>query len=937
MPIVINKATGLAENIPGDKLSEALKGDQYEVPVIDEAGETVSIPHSDLQQAISSQKYRQPSQEELSNLMTYAENATPIKQAKAAAVAGLKGATMGASSIFLDKTGLVPAEEQKNLEIVNPKISGTFEVGGFLGSAAFFPEAGIAKALTRAGQAGKAVAALAGATEATRLGRLALVSSREAAEAALFQASDELTKQFVFEPEKSIAQSIADVGLAATVGAGWGVGVQGGKFAVNKLYKATKELPLVERLSAIKAKFDEGQFADDVTEVAQKAGIQLKPEMSALLSKDPVLRKTAKELAERADTAATKEMQASIAEFKDQLNESILSTLGKTAEDLKRIPSTQKIAKEAKKDIESTLRPLYEQAQKMFEPVREYTKEQLFPRQAIQQFTKELATISQERGWLARKFTDKNRALVQIAKDLQSTRTFDDFALKINGAISDLREQKMFDVAKKLHELRDEYEDRAERYVLDEVLGPMRLTEAAKNAIRGQQREARTFYNDLMKKVRGMGKILKLKADDVSTPEKFFSALREKNSRLVAKNLSVDSVEMYEFLSKNFSNVANRVKELKTANIKLKTDEAGVLKPRAVLEAIKNMSPEARAFTLTPEASARLEALADLSARLGKTKEIKSIENAMKYVPGGAAGLMSYMMTGNLATAGLFFAAAQVGRKAFVEMPDSMKMSMLKMLASDTPISGSGFKAMFDMASAMEKGFKKQAKAVSSVFKPASKYIETSIAPTSKSLGILDRAVTAAQANPEQLQSVSDDLGHYVPDHSAHLTMTSMRAVSYLASLRPKTQPDNPLDREVQPSDVEIARYNRALAIVEQPLMVLKHVKDGTITPGDIETISTVYPSLYEDLKQKMLEQLMDMRAKKATIDYKTQLGLTLFLGQPLESSTQPQNIMSNQLIHAPPMPPQAPRTSRPSSMKSSKMPEISSTPEQIREQKRSK
>jgi hypothetical protein len=161
--------------------------------------------------------------------------------------------------------------------------------------------------------------------------------------------------------------------------------------------------------------------------------------------------------------------------------------------------------------------------------------------------------------------------------------------------------------------------------------------------------------------------------------------------------------------------------------------------------------------------------------------------------------------------------------------------------------------------------------------------------------------------------------------------------MSYLASIKPDTAQQGPLEPARQPSDVEIAKYNRALAIAEQPLMVIKHVKDGTITPDDIKTISTIYPALYDSMKEQIMEKLIDATHKKVTIPYQTRLGLSLFLGQPLERSIAPNNIMSNQSLYQPvPQAPQAPK-SAPSSLKASKLPNIYSTPEQLREQKKGK
>jgi len=119
--------------------------------------------------------------------------------------------------------------------------------------------------------------------------------------------------------------------------------------------------------------------------------------------------------------------------------------------------------------------------------------------------------------------------------------------------------------------------------------------------------------------------------------------------------------------------------------------------------------------------------------------------------------------------------------------------------------------------------------------------------------------------------------------------------------------------------------------------MILKHIQDGTITPEDIKTFSTIYPSLQKDFSQKIVNKMIESESKKINIPFKTRLGLSLFLGQPLESSVKQQNIMANQALYIPPMPKgQAPR-GRGTQFKASfsKLPNLDATPMQMRERTR--
>jgi hypothetical protein len=77
--------------------------------------------------------------------------------------------------------------------------------------------------------------------------------------------------------------------------------------------------------------------------------------------------------------------------------------------------------------------------------------------------------------------------------------------------------------------------------------------------------------------------------------------------------------------------------------------------------------------------------------------------------------------------------------------------------------------------------------------------------------------------------------------------------------------------------------------------MVLQKIQNGTINSEDIKHLSNLYPSLYDNLKEKVSHELIEMVHKDEEIPYETRMGLSLFLGQPLDSTMLPQSIMALQ------------------------------------------
>jgi hypothetical protein len=159
--------------------------------------------------------------------------------------------------------------------------------------------------------------------------------------------------------------------------------------------------------------------------------------------------------------------------------------------------------------------------------------------------------------------------------------------------------------------------------------------------------------------------------------------------------------------------------------------------------------------------------------------------------------------------------------------------------------------------------------------------------------------------------------GYYMPDHQQATAQTTQRTLSYLSAIKPKPIQNSPLGKPIPPNKSAMARYNRALDIAQQPAVVLQHIKDGTLQPTDVADLKTMYPSLYDRISTKMLGHIANGVTEEGLIPYRTRVSASMFLGQPLDASMQPQGIMTAQSIYAPQPPPAPPQAKgRPSAMK---------------------
>lgn len=224
----------------------------------------------------------------------------------------------------------------------------------------------------------------------------------------------------------------------------------------------------------------------------------------------------------------------------------------------------------------------------------------------------------------------------------------------------------------------------------------------------------------------------------------------------------------------------------------------------------------------------------------------------------------------------------------------------------EKPASVEGFVTASKLGTAIVNGEAALSKAAKAVFTPGAHAISESMVASDKTREKLKQKLDAYQTDTASLLNVGGTTGHYMPDHGATLAAVAARAVNYLNTLKPSEDRLGPLDPKRTPSDVEVAKYNRALDIAEQPLTAIQHIKDGNLTPDDVTTFKTIYPSLYDRVSQKLTKEMIEHTAKGNSVPYTARLGMSLFLGQALDSTMTPQSIAAAQPM--PKMPPEQPQ-----------------------------
>lgn len=163
-------------------------------------------------------------------------------------------------------------------------------------------------------------------------------------------------------------------------------------------------------------------------------------------------------------------------------------------------------------------------------------------------------------------------------------------------------------------------------------------------------------------------------------------------------------------------------------------------------------------------------------------------------------------------------------------------------------------------------------------------------------------------ANPnaltERLAETAGSAGDVAPGANMELMATAQRAVAFLHDKAPKP-PTSPLDipalrRPWMPNDASVSRFERYAAAVDDPYSVTEAMAGGHVTREAVEALKAVYPELYEETKQTILERLA---THDSSLGYSQRIQLGLMLGVPTDESMQPERIAALQASFAVPEP----------------------------------
>lgn len=835
--------------------------------------------------------------------------------------AGLEGAARGVAGPLatLAETELlgVSPEDIRRREEDFPVTAGVSEAAGLgagllsgagaLGAGAkAAAKYSLPSVMTKAGALAAEAVGLGEVAQGAKLGyKLGSEAVKQAAEMAILQSGTEAHKMIIQDPDLAAENHIANIGLATALGGAGGLAFG----AISPLWTATAGPKLEAGLGALSRRLGgvEGAVADS-SGIIKQSGLDLKPEIAAVIDGTPSARRMHSTLSQSDTRIAGKQYQKNLNETYTQASDKALETMGKNSSHLDDIMSKDRnsqgveLGETLHKDIKEQYRPIKEGYEKVGEEFRKAPIQQGH----IQDAADKISQKALEEGWHKASSTASGNIKVMdnVLKDLGKQET----AADLKQLITHIREANPFgsegykaakDIGRILNETQEAViEDgilaRGARIEQRGGMGPssQQLSERA-SAKLGEYKALKGQYKDFITKIDDLNEYIHV--GKYHGPESFLNALKEMTPEHLATRLEgKNKADVLKLLGEVSPGTLEKVKQFHLDDLIRNSTKDGELNINQLSKKVTKLSPQIRDLILSPEQQSKLSAIGDVVTALkdnthNYSNTARTIDKLMQYAPSSVAMVLGLAHNLGAGMAGFLLPLG------INEGTAAVQLAMLKFMGSNQPIKSEAFKTMVQAIDKTIKGEAMVNKATAAVLKPGSQVVAQ--LPTQKDRDKLEKILDKNSEDPEMMlaQANKSHLSHYMPEAHTAMAKAAATATQYLASIKPKPMKLGPLDREIPPSKQDIARYNRALDIAISPVSILQHVKDGTLLPSDINDLNSMYPGLYKQFSAKLTEEITNQAANEELMPYKTKIGLSLFLGQALDTSMSPSSIQAAQ------------------------------------------
>lgn len=395
--------------------------------------------------------------------------------------------------------------------------------------------------------------------------------------------------------------------------------------------------------------------------------------------------------------------------------------------------------------------------------------------------------------------------------------------------------------------------------------------------------------------------------DEFYTPYKDVDPLRAQSNRVkkVMDYINREANKPEALTGKALTNIKRKLDETLNAfyegvGTKRKISEKAAFRGRDLI----NQATEKYAQYIDPDLAATLKK-ANRDYHIAAEIEKPLLKKALKDKEFLGFKDALYAATGSILGGGPLGAAVVVGKKF-------MESDLRRRLAILSGMEKANFEVAKKIGQATTNFFSKSGSAVKAaslnalISSPLSHKREEgkkSQAPTSK-LQAYNNAIenlADLSANSDKLLERSVKAGALIseaaPNTAEALGNRAISGIQFLQSKIPKRPYDaifpTQNDKPYQPSSIELAKFERYLQVVDNPLSVLEDIQAGTVTREHIEALQKVYPSIYSQIQQSVLKELQTKSS--AEIPYNRKVQLSMLLNIPGDASLLGTNIAALQ------------------------------------------
>lgn len=854
------------------------------------------------------------------------------------AIAGAEGAAQGATfglSTGLETAAGVKPEDIRGRAEAHPIAHGVGQVAGLIGSSLAVPGGGEAGILKGVGE-GAAEGLGLGAKGAGFVSQVGADTVKGAFEAALFQGGEEISKAYAQDPSQTAESAIANMGLASVMGGvfsgalGTGIRSIGGGKAIDApggQIKAQEATPASFISEMDRPAFEAGDFKTTIEnsntlkpaekvgildglslrksnalEIEQAANRLNAPVLEGMTSDSKIVQKAEDSLLNGAPTYSGLKRQALYGEGYKAANAAVESALGEGSTLTK-----AELGNTLKDSITSQIKEQSEPISQMYNEIKKFHNIIPVAKQGVFNLKAELQTLPELR--IAPGSPGSNLAK-SVIKEIGNLKTVDDIKA-YKSSLYDRLPPTSSPGEKRIAAIISDKLKALEDNSVESFAREMPNNNEGKSVIQslvGQRKAADAQYKPFINKIQTLSEQLgKGRVHGAQDVMHFINDLTPES--VTQKLFSKNNSEFLKFFSKNFPDQMEMMKAYQKGVLREGASTQGDLSSLKLFNKINKLEPEIQRSIFN---KAELQKLQDAEIYLRSFPK--------NFNPSGTSGMSAF--------------------RAFFEHPTGAVLGNLRDLGIEKFIKTFGASPELNnankLAQASISGWKATDKAIRSVLDPIKSSMPSSVAVSATERAKLNKLIDEHLQNPQKMMSLNDN--NPVAAYSGPFSAASARAVQYLSAQKPNVAAGLPLDGIRKPSSDAQGRYDRALDLAQQPLLIMKHIKDGSITPQDVDTIKNIYPSLYNQLSMKIHEGIINNVSKGISIPYKSRLGLSLFLGQALDSTMSQQGILGAQ-----PLPPQAqPQQGAPgmrpkhSTTSLNKLPSTYKTPTQTAESRRS-